>query len=82
MTTNETLGLPNSLQLNLRHGTDPKKLWKQLRSTEQIRKMAQNVWCILNPMGANQPLSMVVAPDECTGERQEYSQKTNWNRPA
>jgi len=55
----------------------PKKtLWKQLRSTEQIQKMAQNVWCILNPMGTNQPLSMAVAPDKSTGKWQEHSKKT------
>ena len=53
-----------------------KALWKQLRSVERIRNTAQKVRRILNPSGAKQPLSMVVAPDEGTGERQEFTKKT------
>jgi len=53
-----------------------KALWKQLCSTEWIRKTANLVCRILKPTGAHHLLSMVIAPDEQTGVRTERSQKT------
>jgi len=50
-------------------------LWKQLHSTEQIQKMACNVWHILSPTGATHPLSMVITPDKRTGKQQACSKK-------
>jgi len=53
-----------------------KALWKQLHSTERIRKTAQIVQQILKPTGASHPLLMVMAPDDQTSARQERTQKT------
>jgi len=51
-------------------------LWKQLWSTKQIRKMANNnVWWVLQTKAVHRPLSMVVAPGNIARSRQENHQK-------
>jgi len=52
-----------------------KALWKQMHSTESLWKTAQTVWQNLKPTGAHHPLSMVIAPNDLTGERYKCSQK-------
>jgi len=44
-------------------------------STEHLRKTAWTVQQILKPAGAHHPLSMVITPNDLTGERYECSQK-------